>query len=54
MGYNDIKQQETYEKLKDRGWYRKWYWYFINATTADYNKQIFHAFLINIRNYWGN
>ena len=37
MGYIDIKQQETYEKLKNRGWYSKWYWYFINATTTDNN-----------------
>ena len=35
--YIDIKQQETYEKLKNRGWYSKWYWYFINATTTDDN-----------------
>ena len=37
VGYIDIKQQETYEKLKNRGWYSKWYWYFINATTTDNN-----------------
>ena len=35
MGYIDIKQQETYEKLKNRGWYSKWCWHFINATTTD-------------------
>ena len=35
--YIDIKQQETYEKLKNRGWYSKWYWYYINATTTDNN-----------------
>ena len=37
MGYIDIKQRETYEKLKNRGWYSKWYWYFIKATTTDSN-----------------
>ena len=37
MGYIDVKQQETYEKLKNRGWYSKWYWNFINATTTDNN-----------------
>ena len=37
MGYIDIKQQETYEKLKNRGWYSKWYWCFIYATTTDNN-----------------
>ena len=37
MGYIDIKQQETYGKLKNRGWYSKWYWHFINATTTDDN-----------------
>ena len=37
MGYTDIKQQETYEKLKNRVWHSKWYWYFINDTTADDN-----------------
>ena len=31
MEYIDIKQRETYEKLKNRGWYSAWYWYFINA-----------------------
>ena len=35
VGYIAIKQQETYEKLKTKGWYKKWYWYFINATTTD-------------------
>ena len=38
VGYIDLKQQETYEKLENRGWYSKWYWYFNNATTnVDYN-----------------
>ena len=37
VGYIDIKQQETYEKLKNRGWYSKWYWCFINVTTTDNN-----------------
>ena len=37
MGYIDIKQQETYEKHKNRGWYSKWYWYFTNAATTDNN-----------------
>ena len=37
VGYIDIKQQETYEKLKNRGWYSKWYRYFINAITTDDN-----------------
>ena len=37
MGYIDIKQQETYKKLKFKGWYSKWYWYFINVTTSDNN-----------------
>ena len=37
MGYIDMKQQETYEKLENRGWYSKWYCYFINATTTDNN-----------------
>ena len=37
VGYIDIKQQETYEKLKNRDWYSKWYWYFIDATTTDNN-----------------
>ena len=35
--YIDIKQQEAHEKLKNRGWYSKWYWYFVNATTTDDN-----------------
>ena len=35
--YIDIKQQETYEKLKNKGWYSTWYWHFINATTTDNN-----------------
>ena len=38
MGYIDLKQQETYEKLKNRDWYNKWYWYFNNATTTNDNK----------------
>ena len=37
VGYIGVKQQETYEKLKNRDWYRKWYWYIINATTANDN-----------------
>ena len=37
VGYIDLKQQETYEKLKNRRWYSKWYWYFNNATTNDDN-----------------
>ena len=32
VGYIDLEQKETYEKLKNRGWYSKWYWYFNNAT----------------------
>ena len=38
MGYINLKQQETYEKLKNRSWYSKWYWYFNNATTTNDNK----------------
>ena len=34
-GYIHIKWQETYEKLKNRSWYSKWYWYFVSATTTD-------------------
>ena len=37
VGYTDVKQQETYEKLKNRDWYSKEYWYIINGTTADNN-----------------
>ena len=37
VGYIDIKQQETYEKLKNRGWYSKWYWHFSNAATTNDN-----------------
>ena len=37
MGYINLKQQETYEKLKNRSWYSKWYWYFNNATTTNDN-----------------
>ena len=37
-GYIDIKWQETYEKLKNKGWYSKWYWYFNATTTNDNNK----------------
>ena len=33
VGYIDIKRQETWEWLKNRGWDSKWYWYFNNATT---------------------
>ena len=35
VGYTDVKQQETYEKLKNRGCHYKQYRYFINATTTD-------------------
>ena len=38
VGYIDLEQNETYEKLKNRGWYSKWYWYFNNATTSNDNK----------------
>ena len=38
MGYNDLKQQETYEKLNNRGWYNKWYWYFNTTTTTTNDK----------------
>ena len=38
VGYIDLKQQGTYEKLKNRDWYNKWYWYFNNATTTNDNK----------------
>ena len=38
VGYFDLKQQETYEKLRNTGWYSKWYWYFNNATTTNDNK----------------
>ena len=37
VGYIDIKQHETHEKLKNRGWYSKWYWYFNNAITTNDN-----------------
>ena len=37
VGCINIKQQETYEKLKIRDWYRKWYWYFNNATINNDN-----------------
>ena len=37
MEYTDIKQQETCEKLKKRGWYSKRYLYFINAIATDNN-----------------
>ena len=37
VGYINIKQQKIYEKLKNRGWHSKWYWYFINATTTNDN-----------------
>ena len=39
--YIDIKQKETYEKLKNRSWHSKWYWYFVNATTI-YNNNDDH------------
>ena len=38
MGYIDLEQKKTYEKLKNRGWYSKWYWYFNNAITSNDNK----------------
>ena len=38
VGYIDLEQKETYEKLKNRGWYSKWYWYFSNAATSNNNK----------------
>ena len=38
VGYIDLEQIETYEKLKNRGWYSNWYWYFNNATTSNDNK----------------
>ena len=38
VGYIDLEQKKTYEKLKNRGWYSKWYWYFNNATTSNDNK----------------
>ena len=37
VGYIGVKQQETYEKLKNRDLHRKWYWYIINASTATDN-----------------
>ena len=37
VGYINLKQQETYEKLKNRSWYSKLYWYFNNATTTNDN-----------------
>ena len=40
MGYIDLEQKKTYEKLKNRGWYSKWYWYFNNATTSNDNKMM--------------
>ena len=38
VGYIDLEQKETYEKLKNRGWYSNWYWHFNNATTSNDNK----------------
>ena len=38
VGYIDLEQNETYEKLKNRGWYSKWYWYINNAITSNDNK----------------
>ena len=38
VGYIDLEQKETYEKLKNRGWYSKWYWYFNNVITSNDNK----------------
>ena len=32
VGYIDLEQKEIYQKLKNRGWYSKWNWYFNNAT----------------------
>ena len=37
VGYIDIKQQETYQKPKNKGWSSKWSWYFTNSTSIDYN-----------------
>ena len=37
VGYFDLKQQKRYEKLRNTGWYSKWYWYFNNATTTNDN-----------------
>ena len=37
MGYIDLKQQETFEKLKNTSSYSKWYWYFNNTTTTTTN-----------------
>ena len=38
MGYIDLKQKETHEKLENRAWYSKWYWCFDNAITSNDNK----------------
>ena len=38
VGYIDLEQKETYEKLKNRGWYSNWYWHFNNAITSNDNK----------------
>ena len=37
VGYIDIKQQQTYETLKSRGWYSNWYWYFVNTIDNNNN-----------------
>ena len=37
VGYIDLKQKATYEKLKNRVWHSKWYWYFNNATSTNDN-----------------
>ena len=36
MGYIDLEQKTAYEKLKNRGWYSKWYRY--NVITSNDNK----------------
>ena len=35
VGYIDLEQNETYEKLKNRGWYSKWYWHFNDAIASN-------------------
>ena len=32
VGYIGLEQKKTCEKLKNRGWYSEWYWYFNNDT----------------------
>ena len=46
LGYIDLEQKETYEKLKNRGWYSKWYWYFNNATTSNDKKMMIILLLV--------